>query len=112
MSSFYDRVIEDEVLAPYFTGELGDDLAGEDWQEHVELLADFWLAKILGEKTYGGNFIGAHAKMPHIKRETFERWLELFDVTAHEVYTPEIAEIFMQKGLEYTEQFFDADTRI
>ena len=34
MTSFYDRVIEDEVLAPYFTGELGDDLAEEDWVEH------------------------------------------------------------------------------
>lgn len=112
MTAFYERAIEDEMLAPFFINELGENLTDEDWVEHIELLADFWLAKILGEDTYYGNFIGAHAKMPHIKRENYDRWLELFSVTADEVYAPDIAAVFKKKGLQFTKQFLTTDKKI
>jgi hemoglobin len=112
MTSFYEKAIEDDMLAPFFVGELGENLDDEEWIEHIELLADFWLAKILGEDTYYGNFIGAHAKMPHIKRETYDRWLDLFAVTADEVYPPEIAAVFKKKGLQFTRQFLTTDKNI
>jgi hemoglobin len=112
MSSFYEKAIEDQVLAPFFIDEIGDDLASEDWSEHIELLADFWLAKILGQNTYYGSFVGAHVKMPRLKRETFERWLELFSVTADEVYEAEIADLFKKKAEQFTKQFLNTKKMI
>lgn len=112
MTVFYEKAVEDDVLAPFFIDELGDDLEDEEWVEHVELLADFWLAILLGEDTYYGNFIGAHAKMPHIKKETYDRWLELFVVTADEVYTPDVATIFKKKGKQLVQQFLHTDKKI
>ena len=107
MTIFYEKTMLDKELAPYFTNELGDDINNEDWQEHIELLADFWLAKILGEKTYIGNFIGAHIRVPHITKESFTIWLSLFSSTADEVYTPEIAQLFKKKGRQLATQFMN-----
>jgi len=107
MTSFYKKAIEDEVLAPFFIDEIGDDLSDEDWIDHIELLADFWLAKILGEDTYYGSFVGAHVKMQHLKRETFARWLELFSQTADEIYVADIAEVFKKKGDQFSKQFLN-----
>ncbi|MBT8349225.1 MAG: group III truncated hemoglobin [Sulfurovum sp.] len=112
MTSFYEKAIEDEVLAHFFIDEIGDDLSDEDWIAHIELLADFWLAKILGKNTYYGNFVGAHVKMPHLKKETFTRWLELFSETADEVYTPDLAEVFKKKGVQFSKQFLTTKKKI
>ena len=112
MTSFYEKAIEDEILSPFFVDEIGDDLSSEDWDEHIELLADFWLAKILGEDTYYGSFVGAHVKMPHLKQETFKRWLELFSQTADEVYVSELADVFKKKGDQFSKQFLHTKKKI
>jgi len=112
MTSFYEKAIHDQELASFFIDEIGDDLTDEDWIEHIELLADFWLAKILGEDTYYGNFVGAHVKMPHIKRESYAKWLELFSQTADEVYGPDIAELFKKKAVQLVKEFFSSTKKI
>jgi len=112
MTLFYEKAVEDEMLAPFFLDQLGHDLNDEEWIEHIELLADFWLAKIVGENTYRGNFIGAHAKIPHMRKETFARWLEIFSVTADEVYVPEIADVFKKKGNQFAQQFINTKLKI
>lgn len=105
MTSFYEKAMLDQVLGPFFINELGDDIENEEWEEHIELLADFWLAKLMGHKTYGGNFVGAHVTVPDISRESFVKWLELFSTTADEVYVPEVAEQFKTKGLQLSKEF-------
>lgn len=112
MTVFYEKAIQDDILGPFFIDEIGDDMQSEDWVEHIELLADFWLAKILGEDTYYGNFVGAHVKMPHIKKESFVRWLELFSETADEVYIPKVAEQFKKKGVQFSKQFLNRTKNI
>ena len=112
MTVFYKKAMQDEVLGPFFIDEIGDDIQSEDWIEHIELLADFWLAKMLGEDTYYGNFVGAHVKMPHIKIESFTRWLELFSITADEVYITKIAEQFKKKGVQFSKQFLNRTKNI
>ena len=107
MTSFYEKAIEDEVLGPFFTNELGDDITDEDWIAHIDLLADFWLAELLGQDTYVGNFIGAHIKLPHIQKETFSSWLKLFSITADEVYVPELAERFKKHGILLSKKFIN-----
>lgn len=112
MSTFYQKVAKDDILAPYFFEELGDDLNDSEWVEHVELLADFWMAHILGKDTYYGNFIGAHAKMRHIKKEAYGRWLKLFEQTADEIYTPDTADRFKKKAQEFVKQFLSTNLKI
>jgi len=112
MTVFYEKAIKDQDLGPFFINEIGDDISDEDWTHHIELLADFWLAKLLGEDTYYGNFVGAHVKMPHIKRENFARWLELFSQTADEVYAPDTAELFKKKAIELVKEFFNSPKKI
>lgn len=112
MTLFYKKAIQDEELAPFFIDEIGDDITDEGWIEHIELLADFWLAKLLGEDTYYGNFVGAHVKMPHIKRESYAKWLELFSQTADEVYIPDVAELFKKKAVQLIKEFFTSTKKI
>jgi hemoglobin len=112
MSTFYQKVAKDNMLAPYFFEELGDDLNDTEWVEHVELLADFWMAHLLEKDTYFGNFIGAHAKMRHIKKEAYGRWLKLFEESADEIYTPDTAELFKKKALEFVKQFLSTNLKI
>ncbi|MBC8236925.1 MAG: group III truncated hemoglobin [Helicobacteraceae bacterium] len=105
MTLFYTRAIADEVLGPFFINELGNDIKNQDWQEHIELLADFWLAELKGEKTYKGNIYGAHIKVPHISRESFKKWIELFSASADEVYIPSVSNRFKQKGISLSKEF-------
>ncbi|MDQ7068554.1 MAG: group III truncated hemoglobin [Sulfurimonas sp.] len=78
MTLFYTKALKDKLLGPFFVHELGDDMQNDDWLEHIDLLADFWLTQLNGEDTYYGNFIGAHIKVSHITEESFVVWLELF----------------------------------
>ncbi|UCN01493.1 group III truncated hemoglobin [Sulfurimonas sp. SWIR-19] len=112
MTLFYEKAIEDAILGPYFIHELGDDMQSEEWVEHIDLLADFWLAKMLGEKTYKGNFIGAHIKLPQISRESFDRWLKLFSLSVDAVYVPEITEVFKKKATLFSQQFINNTLKI
>lgn len=105
MTSFYKKAILDSELGPYFTNELGDNIEDEDWVAHIDLLADFWLTELLGKDTYVGNFIGAHIKLPHIKKETFSTWIKLFSEAAEEVYVPPLAERFKKHGVLLSKQF-------
>jgi len=112
MRLFYERAVEDEQIGPFFTHELGDDMQDEDWVEHIELLADFWLAKLNGEDTYYGNFVGAHVKLPTIKPHHFNIWLELFSQAADEVYVSQTAERFKKMGLAFSKQFLTTTKKI
>ena len=105
MHLFYTRAMQDKVLGPFFINELGNDINSEDWQEHIELLADFWLAELMGKKTYKGNIYGAHIKVPHINRESFAKWIELFSISADEVYIASVADNFKQKGIDLSKDF-------
>jgi len=105
MYLFYTRAMQDEVLGPFFINELGNDINNQDWQEHIELLADFWLAELMGEKTYKGNIYGAHIKVPHISRESFAKWIKLFSMSADEVYITSVADTFKKKGVDLSKDF-------
>ncbi len=112
MTSFYEKAVEDKDLGPFFILELGDDLTNKEWIDHIELLADFWLAELLGEDTYYGNFVGAHVKMPHIQKESLTVWLELLSTTVDEVYAQDVAATFKKKALQLTKQFLNSKKKI
>jgi truncated hemoglobin YjbI len=112
MTLFYEKAITDDTLAPFFILELGEDMKDKEWIEHIELLADFWLAKLMGEKTYIGNFVGAHVKMPHIQRDSITRWLELFTLSVDEVYVPDVASRFKKRAKQLSQEFINSKKKI
>ena len=105
MTLFYERTLKNETLAPFFTNELGEDMNNDAWQDHINLLADFWLAKLLGQNTYEGNVFGMHTRVPNIRRKSFDIWMELFSLCTDETYTEEVSTMFKDKARLFSEQF-------
>lgn len=84
--AFYDRVRADELLGPVFESRLSD-----RWEPHLEKMCDFWSSILLGTGRFNGNPVQTHALVPGISPAHFDRWLELFQLTASETLRPELA---------------------
>lgn len=112
MRSFYEQAVLDDEIGHFFRDEIADDLEDEEWKHHIDLLADFWLHKLLGEDTYYGNFVGAHVKMTRIHKENYATWLALFSKTADEIYIPEVATEFKAKAAQLVKEFFTSTKKI
>jgi hemoglobin len=72
---FYQKVREDELLAPIFNFRLST-----HWEPHLEKMYTFWNAALFGVKGYNGNPFIKHATM-ELGEEHFERWMNLFSET-------------------------------
>jgi len=90
--NFYTKVLKDELVGPFFINELGENLADEVWGEHLDILTNFWASIYLNDHAYRGSPFAPHMKLQGLKRETFERWLQLFFETLDSIYEPHIAE--------------------
>jgi hemoglobin len=60
-----------------------------------------------GKRGYGGDPFPPHAFIGPLNRETFERWLQLFQKTVNELFVPEIANKFFTKANKLAEQFIE-----
>lgn len=78
---FYDKIRRDPVLGPIFAARI------TDWEPHLERMVAFWSSVALMTGRYHGRPVPAHTPLP-INASHFERWLQLFRETAHEVCTP------------------------
>lgn len=72
VDDFYDKVQQDELLAPIFNFRLST-----YWAPHLEKMYNFWNAALFGVKGYVGNPFAKHATM-QLEGEHFERWLGMF----------------------------------
>jgi hemoglobin len=86
VQTFYQDVRKDESLGPIFESRL----AGR-WKPHLEKMCDFWSSVLLASGRFVGNPAVAHARLPGLGPEHFDRWIELFDHTAIAVLPPDIA---------------------
>ncbi len=111
VDTFYDRVRENDMLAPIFNEQIRD-----RWPEHLEKMYRFWQTVLLKEYTYAGSPFVPHAKLP-VEHEHFEEWMELFTGTVDELFTGEkareakwragkMAEMFEMKIKHYREHGF------
>jgi len=105
MDRFYSAVLKDELLADFFIEKLGDEMISDEWQHHLKLLTNFWASITLGDTAYKGQPVKPHMHMEGLKRETFERWLELFFKTADRLYTKESADIFKSRSKTIADNF-------
>lgn len=55
VDGFYDRVREDELLAPVFNSRIND------WQPHLETMYKFWNAVLFGVRNYVGTYGQTHS---------------------------------------------------
>ena len=79
---FYEKVRLDELLGPMFEDRI------EDWELHLDRMATFWSSIALMTGRYHGAPMPAHVSLP-VSWRHFERWLALFNQTAHETCPPE-----------------------
>lgn len=83
---FYDKVREDELLAPIFNGIIQD-----RWPQHLNIMYTFWQTVLLGEHTYYGSPFVPHANLP-IDHHHFQTWLKLFNATVDDLFAGKIAD--------------------
>lgn len=79
---FYEKVRADPVLGPIFETRI------RDWGPHLDRMVAFWSSVALMTGRYHGAPVPAHATLP-VDWQHFERWLELFRETAHQICTEE-----------------------
>ena len=96
--TFYTKVIDDDLVGPFFIDELGINLAGDLWGEHIDILTNFWAGIYLDDDSYRGSPFAPHLKLKGLKAETFQRWLELFFENVDSIYEPQIAEQFKNRA--------------
>jgi hemoglobin len=85
---FYEQVRDETTLGPIF-----DRHVQGRWPEHLDKMVGFWSTVLLGVRRYHGNPRAVHARLAReVDPADFEIWLALFHRTAHEIFTPEVAD--------------------
>ena len=82
---FYEKVRQDELLAPIFNERIQD-----RWPQHLEKMYAFWQTVLLDGRTYLGSPFPPHAKLP-VDHSHFKRWMALFIQTADTLFQGEKA---------------------
>ncbi len=78
---FYGKIRADSVLGPIFASRI------TDWTPHLDRMVAFWSSVALMTGEYHGAPVPAHAHLP-VTWAHFDRWLDLFRETAHEICPP------------------------
>ena len=99
VDTFYDKVRDDELLAPIFNERIKD-----KWPEHLEKMYRFWQTVLLKDHTYFGSPFVPHANLP-VDHIHFERWMGLFEPTVDELFTGEKAKEAKWRAGKMAEMF-------
>jgi hemoglobin len=89
--TFYDRARLDPLIGPIFDGKV------EDWERHIARMCAFWSSIALMSGRYHGQPMQAHLPLP-IDTAHFDRWLEIFASTVHDVCPPSAAAHFLERA--------------
>ena len=88
---FYVKVRKDAVLAPIFDARI------RDWEPHLAQMCAFWSSVALMSGRYHGTPMVKHMPLP-VDAGHFDRWLEVFEITANEICTPVAAAHFVERA--------------
>ncbi|HYJ65826.1 MAG TPA: group III truncated hemoglobin [Parafilimonas sp.] len=97
INSFYDKVKRDEVI-----GFIFNDVAKVNWEKHLPVMYGFWENIIFFKNTYNGNPMLVHIHLNEIiklRKEHFERWLQLLTNTVEELFEGEKAALAKEKAI-------------
>ena len=84
VNTFYEKVQNDDVIAHFF-----NDVAQVNWEKHLPKMYDFWDSIIRNQHNYHGSPMPKHIALSEkssMKKEHFERWLQLFNSTLDELF--------------------------
>lgn len=99
VDTFYDKVREDQLLAPIFNERIQD-----RWPEHMNKMYSFWQTVLLGEHTYSGSPFVPHAKLP-VEHHHFQQWMDMFTATVDDLFIGEKAEEAKWRAGKMAEMF-------
>lgn len=99
VDTFYDKIREDQLLAPIFNERIQD-----RWPEHLNKMYSFWQTILLGEHTYYGSPFVPHANLP-VEHHHFEQWMALFTETLEELFVGAKAEEARWRAGKMAEMF-------
>lgn len=99
VDTFYQRIKDDELLAPIFNERIQD-----RWPEHLEKMYKFWQTVLLDQHTYLGAPFAPHAHLP-IDATHFNQWMALFTKTVDELFTGLKAEEAKWRAAKMAELF-------
>ena len=84
VNNFYEKVKRDDLIGFIFT-----DVRKVNWDKHLPVMYRFWENVLFFSGGYTGNPLEMHKKLHgHIflKKEYFQRWIDLFNDTADELF--------------------------
>ncbi len=96
--TFYGRARQDPLIGPIFAASV------TDWDEHIEKITDFWSGVMLRTSRYNGRPMRPHLMLP-LEGKHFDRWLELFEATAGELFPQDVAEAFIIRARRIADSF-------
>lgn len=100
VDSFYEKVKQDELLAPIFESRITG-----DWGPHLETMYRFWNAALFNVREYTGNPFMTHKNLP-LAQEHFERWINLFYQTIDELFEGDVAEEAKRRSMIMAHTFY------
>jgi len=89
VNTFYSKVVEDDILAPFFKNL--------DFNIHMPKMISFWAFVLLDEAGYKTDVTEKHMKM-RLKKEHFDQWILLFNETVDTLFKGEKAELAKQRA--------------
>jgi hemoglobin len=105
VDTFYRQIRDDELLGPIFAGAIGT-----EWGPHLDKMKRFWSSVLLASRTYKGNPMIAHLRLPRLTQDHFERWLQLWGETVADVCSDELASLLNRKAQMIGESLLHAIT--
>ncbi|WP_129647005.1 group III truncated hemoglobin [Peristeroidobacter agariperforans] len=88
---FYARIRADDLLGPIFNSRI------EDWEPHLQRMCAFWSSVVLSSGAYHGQPMRMHLPLP-VDARHFDRWLDLFEQTARDLFSDHIAGYFVDRA--------------
>ena len=90
--TFYKDVREEELLGPIFNSMI------KDWDEHLNILVDFWETNLFFVKKYKGNPLQKHVEVDQFHGNTinelhFGTWLNLWYKTIDHLFEGDTAQL-------------------
>jgi hemoglobin len=95
---FYELARADTELSGLFENTM------MNWDQHIDVVCDFWSHTILGTKRYKGPAYVAHTRLP-IEWKHFDLWLAAAQQASTETLTPDLADRVMARGRHMTASF-------
>jgi hemoglobin len=96
--TFYGRAREDDLIGPIFNRAVAD------WDHHIGKITDFWSSMMLKTGRYDGRPMRPHLVLP-LTPAHFDRWLLLFEQTARDIFSADVAEAFMIRARRIADSF-------